>query len=60
MSSQDELIGLMLDLKCVEAELKCALNKGCRRDKVELATKRLHEVTKRLDIDFWERIEKER
>lgn len=60
MFSQDEFLKLMVDLKAVEAELKCALNGDCQRDKVEYATKRLHAVVQELDAKFWQIIERKR
>ena len=60
MYNQSDFLKLMVDLKCVEAELKCALQKDCRRDKVGLATKRLHEVVQGMDAKFWELLEQQR
>jgi len=68
MFNQSEFLKMMLGLKAVEAALKCALAKPmpenltntCQRDKVERATKGLHEVVLMLDSKFWECLERKR
>ena len=60
MLTQEEFLKVMVDLKEVEANLKCALFQDCPLDRVELATKYLHEITKQVEVKFWELIEAKR
>lgn len=58
MADIQKLMSLMVDLKEVEAELKCAMDAGCPKDKVEYAAQKLRDIIQPIEAEYWQLIEK--